>query len=68
MPIKHEDANMLRYFYEEKGDVTRYTGYEKLKDQLDDEYGLNHYLITIELAKRNLEMILRKIVEESTDD
>lgn len=56
MPIKYEDANMLRYFHEEKGDVTRYIGYEKLKKRLDDEYGLHHYLITIELAERNFKI------------
>ena len=68
MPIKYEDAHMLRYFHEEKGDVTRYSDYEKLKKQLDDEYGLHYYLITVELAERNLAMVLDKIVEESYDE
>lgn len=68
MPIKYEDAHMLRYFHGEKGDVTRYSDYAKLKKQLDDEYQLNQYLVAVEFAERNLAMVLEKIVEESTDD
>ena len=37
-PIKEEDITMLKYFWEEKGDMTRYCDYEEIKEDLDKNY------------------------------
>lgn len=68
MPLKYSDANMLRYFHEAKGDLTRYCDYEVLKQTLDSEYNLQQYLDSITKAERDLEILLERIVQESLDE
>lgn len=69
MTLKYEDANMLEYYWVEKGDITRYSGYEKLLPLLEEEYpllleGLNKIKQGEDLVK----VILDKIISESEYD
>lgn len=38
MSIKLSEANTLKYFWEEKGDFTRFTSYDDIVDKLKEEY------------------------------
>ncbi len=68
MPLSYSEANMLQYFHEDKGDLTRYCDYKALKQTLDSEYNLQQYLDAITKAERDLEMLLERIVQESLDE
>ena len=37
-PVEESDIAMLKYFQEEKGDMTRYCDYENIKEDLDKNY------------------------------
>ncbi len=69
MALKYEDANMLKYFWEDKGDLTRYSGYENISTQLKEEYPL--LFDGLSMIKRGEDLVavmLNKIVEESVDE
>ena len=68
MPLKYSDASMLQYLNQSKSDLTRYSSYEDLKQQLDSEYNLQQYLEAVTKAERDLEMLLERIVQESLDE
>ncbi len=68
MALKDSDARMLKYFYEEKGDMKRYVGFSELESQLNEEYNLQHYLNQIEEAEASLVRLLDQILYESEDD
>lgn len=69
MSIKLSEANLLKYFWEEKGDFGRYSGYSELKGVLKKEYPmLFEGLIRIEQGYNMIEYTLDKIIEESEDD
>lgn len=69
MSIKLSEANLLKYFWEEKGDFTRHTSFDDISAQLKEEYpmlfeGINR----IKQGENMVEYTLDKIVEESEDD
>lgn len=69
MSIKLSEANLLKYFWEEKGDFGRYTGYSELEGVLKKEYPmLFEGLQRMDEGYSLIEYILDKIVEESEDD
>lgn len=69
MALKYEDANMLKYFWNEKEDLTRYSGYEKILPQLKEEYPLLFEgLSMIEKGEDLVSVMLDKIIEESIDE
>ncbi len=65
--ITNEDRRMISYFINHKGDITRWTGWENKKAQVQEEYPeLIAALNAVEVAERTLEAIVSKI--ESDDD
>lgn len=69
MSIKLSEANMLKYFWYEKGDFTRHTSYDDISDKLKEEYPmLFEGLSRIEQGYNMIEYTLDKIIEESEDD
>tara|TARA_R100000541_G_C1897352_1_gene83928 strand:- start:3203 stop:3418 length:216 start_codon:yes stop_codon:yes gene_type:complete len=69
MTIKYEDASMLKYYWKEKGDMARYSGYEKLLPLLEEEYPL--LLEGLNKTKQGedlVEIMLDKIISESDYD
>ena len=69
MSLKYEDANMIKYFLEDKGDLTRYLGYERILNQLKEEYPLLFDgLSMIERGEDLVAVMLDKIIEESIDE
>ncbi len=69
MALKYEDANMIKYFWEGKGDLTRYSGYENIFTQLKEECPL--LFDGLSMIKRGEDLVavmLNKIVEESLLD
>ena len=69
MALKYEDANMLKCFWEDKGDMTRYIGYQRILPKLKEEYPLLFDgLSMIERGEALVAVMLDKIVEESIDE
>lgn len=69
MSIKLSEANMLKFFWEEKGDFGRYSGYSELEEVLKKEYPmLFEGLQRMDEGYSLIEYTLDKIVEESEDD
>lgn len=69
MALKYDDANMLKFFWNEKGDLTRYAGYEKILPQLEKEYPLLFEgLSMIEKGEDLVAIMLDNIIEESFDE
>lgn len=69
MSIKLSEANLLKYFWEEKGDFTRHTSYDEVEKTLKKEYPmLFEGLRRIKQVEDMVECILDKIIEESEDD
>lgn len=69
MSIKLSEANMLKYFWEGKGDFGRYSGYSELKGVLKKEYPmLFEGLQRMDEVYSLIEYTLDKIIEESEDD
>ena len=69
MSIKLSEANLLKHFWEEKGDFTRFTSYDKIQEQLESEYPLLFEgLKRMEEGYDMVEHTLNKIVEESEND
>ena len=69
MSIKLSEANMLKYFWEEKGDFTRHTSFDKVEGRLKKEYPLLFEgLKRIEQGHSMIEYTLDKIIEESEKD
>lgn len=54
---KQEEAQMLRYFWEEKGDVTRYIGWE---DAIEQFPKIKRAWQKYEAAKQKLSRVLRE--------
>lgn len=69
MSIKLSEANMLKYFWEEKGDFGRYSRYSELEGILKKKYPmLFEGLQRMDEGYSLIEYTLDKIVEESEDD
>ena len=67
--IKLSEANTLKYFWEEKGDFTRHTSFDKVEKTLKKEYPmLFEGLKRIEQGYSMIEYTLDKIIEESEND
>jgi hypothetical protein len=57
-----DDANMLRYFWQEKGDFKRYTGYEEwAKRNPDFARGLDQLLFQRDLAEENITSYIQQL-------
>lgn len=67
MPIKYEDAVMLRFFHEDKGDLTICSEFTRNYDQLHEEYQVGYYLAAVEKANRDLDMLIQRIEDEAID-
>jgi len=69
MPLKERDARSLKYFWENKGDIESFIGYESLKGQLKKEYPLlQQALKTIEMGENQVVLALDKILEDSYEE
>lgn len=69
MSIKLSEANLLKYFWEEKGGFTRHTSFDDISAQLKDEYPmLFEGMKRIKQGEDMVEYMLDKIIEESEDD
>jgi hypothetical protein len=61
-PLSDEDKSMIRYFIQEKGDVTRWCDWEERKSQVEKEYPeLIEVLNKIETYERLLKAVLETI-------
>jgi len=61
--ITQEDLNMVKYYIEEKGDVTRWSGWEEKKDAIQSFYPeLHHALHNLAKAELDLKYTLDRIV------
>lgn len=64
-----ESANMLLYFWEEKGDFTRYTGYRDFKQNYPDEsYYLNTLKEQVRMAEMQISNYLKLLVNREEDE
>lgn len=69
MSIKLSEANLLKYFWEEKGDFTRCTSFDDISAQIKEEYPiLFEGLKRMDEGYAMVEYTLDKIIEESEDD
>lgn len=69
MALKYDDAKMLKFFWNEKEDLTRYAGYERILPQLEEEYPLLFEgLSMIEKGEDLVAIMLDNIIEESFDE
>lgn len=69
MGIKLSEANLLKYFWEEKGDFTKNTSYSDISEILKVEYPLLFEgLKRMDEGYAMVEYTLDKIIEESEDD
>ena len=60
--ITEEDRRMIRYFHEEKGDITRWCSWEEKKDAIFDICPeLREALHDLDVAERNLNRIVASI-------
>ena len=59
------DRNMISYFIKEKGDITRWSSWEKRKKDIGSEYPeLIAALNNLTIAERTLNAIVEKIANE----
>lgn len=69
MGIKLSEANLLKYFWEEMGDFTRHTSYDKIDEKLKKEYPmLFEGLKRIDEGHDMVQYALDSIIEDSEDD
>lgn len=60
--LSNEDKNSICYFITEKGDVTRWTGWESKKSDIEAEFPeLIHALKMLEIAKKTLAAVVKSI-------
>jgi len=61
-PLSGEDMQSLRYFYEEKGDMTRWTGWDDALPALKEYHPeLLEAMRQLDIAERTLTAILRAL-------
>jgi hypothetical protein len=59
------DGTMLKYFWDEKEDVTRFTGWEECKDKFPL---VQRAMENLELAKMTMQAAVDKAAEEDEDE
>ena len=64
-----EDARSCLYFYEEKGDITRYVGWHRLREELlVKRPEIVAAVDALTVAERTLTAVLKTWVDEAEDD
>ena len=62
--MNESDIEMIRYFWEEKGDITRWTSWEDRKPEIKKYHpGLVYAVEQIEFLSRVLDAIVRNLEE-----
>lgn len=60
--LTDEDYSMIQYFHREKGDVTRWCGWEEAKEHLKVEHpALWHAFQQVEISNQILDALLEKL-------
>ncbi len=62
MALTQDDKDMITYFLTEKGNVERWTGWEKVKPDVEKELPeLMHALKQLEIAEKILQAVIESI-------
>lgn len=66
MAISIEDVRSLAYFHQDRGDMTRYTGWEALQQDLEREFPeVLHYHRKLQRTKRALDRVVKEMLDEA---
>lgn len=69
MAVTEEDVNMVTYFILERGDITRWSSWEKRKAEIAEEYPeLIAALYTVDIAERTLKAVVNNMMPTKTED